>query len=106
MSCQYCGGENCGGSGGGPSMCEENQETGTEINIINEGGLERTVTIWVGGELLALVIVKPHLREIANAIFDAANNWKSDGKHERVIKELKDEIENLHLELKERNNGT
>lgn len=22
MSCRYCGGETCGGSGGGPSMCE------------------------------------------------------------------------------------
>lgn len=22
MSCLYCGGERCGGSGGGPSMCE------------------------------------------------------------------------------------
>lgn len=21
MSCQYCGGESCGGSGGGPGMC-------------------------------------------------------------------------------------
>lgn len=23
MSCLYCGGENCGGSGGGPEMCNE-----------------------------------------------------------------------------------
>lgn len=22
MSCQYCGGDSCGGSGGGPEMCE------------------------------------------------------------------------------------
>lgn len=23
MSCQYCGGENCGSSGGGPAMCND-----------------------------------------------------------------------------------
>lgn len=30
MSCQYCGGENCGGSAGGPSMCEERAERASE----------------------------------------------------------------------------
>lgn len=26
MSCQYCGGENCGSSAGGPGMCEDPSE--------------------------------------------------------------------------------
>ena len=30
MSCLYCGGENCGSSAGGPSMCE-NSATHNEI---------------------------------------------------------------------------
>lgn len=30
MSCLYCGGDNCGGSGGGPSMCEDSGSDPTD----------------------------------------------------------------------------
>jgi hypothetical protein len=26
MSCLYCGGDNCGGSGGGPTMCNDHPD--------------------------------------------------------------------------------
>lgn len=33
MSCLYCGGENCSGSGGGPTMCKKHPDNKEEDKV-------------------------------------------------------------------------
>lgn len=49
MSCLYCGGDSCGSSAGGPSMCENSDPLPvTKIRICEQAGckLPATHTCW------------------------------------------------------------
>jgi hypothetical protein len=41
MSCLYCGGDNCGGSGGGPTMCNDHPDNRSPVSSKSPGRARR-----------------------------------------------------------------